>query len=396
MRAIHLPVWLGSVKRPRAKTFAALFALSIVSRALLITVIPLNANALLGSAQRVSLLYFGVSIVALLGSFSIPWLVHKIRRRRVFTLGCLATVAAMPLLASDTLTVFVLGMMFLVFAISCLEITFNLYLMDHIPREELGRFEPLRVFFAAGSWTLGPWLGVYLQKNVADWAPFACAAIGALVLCATFWILRLKENPAVAPAKGPPPRPTKYLHRFFGQPRLRLAWFLAMGRSAWWSMFFVFAPIYAVDSGLSPETGGAIVSLGAAAVFGAPLWGWVGRRFGFRRLLIGGYGLSALATYAIAVFAGIPDAGAMALVAAAVVTGIIDGAGNLPFLRAVHPWERPEMTTVFSTYRDMALLAPPGIFAVLLKVFALPAVFVASASFMVVLAVLSRYLPRRF
>ena len=91
-----------------------------------------------------------------------------------------------------------------------------------------------------------------------------------------------------------------------------------------------------------------------------------------------------------------PDAGAIALVAAAVVTGIIDGAGNLPFLRAVHPWERPEMTTVFSTYRDMALLAPPGIFAVLLKVFALPAVFVASASFMVVLAVLSRYLPRRF
>jgi MFS family permease len=161
-------------------------------------------------------------------------------------------------------------------------------------------------------------------------------------------------------------------------------------------MFFVFAPIYAVDSGLSAETGGAIVSLGAAAVFGAPLWGWVGRRFGFRRLLIGGYGLSALATYAIAVFAGIPDAGAMALVTAAVVTGIIDGAGNLPFLRAVHPWERPEMTTVFSTYRDMALLVPPGIFAVLLKVFALPAVFVASASFMVVLAAFSRYLPRRF
>jgi hypothetical protein len=86
----------------------------------------------------------------------------------------------------------------------------------------------------------------------------------------------------------------------------------------------------------------------------------------------------------------------MVLVAAAMVTGIIDGAGNLPFLRAVHPWERPEMTTVFSTYRDMALLVPPGIFAVLLKVFALPAVFVASASFMVVLAAFSRYLPRRF
>ena len=277
MRAIHLPVWLGTVKRPRARTFAVLFALTIMSRALLVTVIPLNANQILGSAQAVSLLYFAVSSFGLIGSLSVPWLVHRIRRRWVFTLGCVVAMAAAPLLANDALPVFVAGMMLHVLAAASLEITFNLYLMDHIPREELGRFEPLRVFFASGAWAVGPWLGVFLQKSVADWAPFAAAALGASLLCATFWFLRLKEDPAVAPAKGPPPRPTRYLRRFFGQPRLRLAWFLAMGRSAWWAMFFVYAPIFAVDSGLSPETGGAIVSLGMAAVFCAPLWGWVGR-----------------------------------------------------------------------------------------------------------------------
>ena len=35
---------------------------------------------------------------------------------------------------------------------------------------------------------------------------------------------------------------------------------------------------------------------------------------------------------------------------------MIDGAGNLLFLRAVHPYERSEMTTVFVSYRDVAQL----------------------------------------
>ena len=396
MRAIHLPVWLGTVKQPRAKTFAALFALTIASRALLVTVIPLSANQHLGSAEAVSLLYFGVSSFSLIGALVIPWLVHKIRRRRVFTLGCLATVGAVALMSHGHLLPFVLGMMLNVFAVACLEITFNLYLMDHIPRDELGRFEPLRVFSATLSWAVGPWLGVMLQGTVGPWAPYAAAGVAALVLCATFWFLRLRDNPAVAPAKGPPPLPTRFLKRYVSQPRLRLAWVLAAGRSAWWSMFFIYAPIYAVDSGLSPETGGAIVSLGMSAVFLAPLWGWVGRRYGFRRLLIVGYGLSALATYSIAIFAGLPDLAAVLLVTAALASGVIDGAGNLPFLRSVHSWERPEMTTVFSTYRDASMLVPPGVFALLLRFFPLPVVFVASASVMVVMAGLSRYLPKRF
>ena len=96
-----------------------------------------------------------------------------------------------------------------------------------------GRFEPLRLFFAAGSWVLGPWLGVYLKDEVAPWSTFALAGGTALALFGFFWFLRLTENPAVAPAKGPPPNPLRYLPRFFGQPRLRLAWLLAVGRSGW-------------------------------------------------------------------------------------------------------------------------------------------------------------------
>ena len=103
-----------------------------------------------------------------------------------------------------------------------------------------------------------------------------------------------------------------------------------------------------------------MVSLGLACAFLVPLWGWVGRRFGLRRLLMTAYGLSGLASIAVAAAMGLPLLGAGVLLVAALLTASIDGAGNIPFLRAVHPTERAEMTTVFATYRDAGQLLPPA------------------------------------
>lgn len=395
MRSVHLPVWLGTASASHARTFALLFSFSAFGRTLLVTLIPLQANALLGSALWVSLLYFAVSFVNLFVSLSIPWLVRRFRRRRVFSLGALALAAAPAALAYGTLPSLIAGMALQLFGWACVDISLNLYVMDHIPRQEMGRFEPKRLFYAAGIWAFGPWFGVYLQSELAHWLPYALAAAMALATLCYFWVLRLADDPAVAPAKGPPPNPFKYFKRFFEQPRLRLAWILAIGRAGWWAMFFVYAPIYAVESGLDPVTAGAIVSLGSAALFIVPLWGWVARRYGVRRLLMAGYGASGLITLAIASASGIPWLIAAVLIAAALLTGAIDGAGNVPFLRAVHPTERPEMTTVFATYRDVSQLAPPGVFAALLWLFSLPAVFVAGGFGMLITAYYARYLPRR-
>jgi MFS family permease len=395
LRNIHLPVWLGAPGLPRPATFIALFTLAVLPRTLLITVLPLEALAFLGSAQKFSVLYLCVSLLGLCGSLSIPWLVHRLRRRWVFSLGALSMASAALLFTFQAFPAFVAGMVLYVFAVASLEISLNLYLMDHVPRRELNRFEPLRVFFAGSAFTLGPWLGVYVRSHLDHGAPFALTGLAVLVLFGYFWFLRLTENPVVAPMKRPPPKPLVYLPRFFGQPRLRLAWVLAVGRSAWWSMFFIYAPIYAVTSGLGEVAGGAIVSAGSACVFLAPLWGRLGRRFGMRRLLVGGYVAGGLTTMAVTVIAGVPWLGAAALLLAAFATGSIDGAGNLPFLRAVHPLERPEMTAVFATYRDASQLAPPGVFSVLLRFFELPAVFAAGGAALLVLSYYARFIPRR-
>jgi hypothetical protein len=114
-----------------------------------------------------------------------------------------------------------------------------------------------------------------------------------------------------------------------------------------------------------------------------------------RRLLVCGYAAGGTATIVVALVMGVPWLGAGMLLFAALMTSIVDGAGNLPFLRAVHPHERPEMTTVFATYRDAGQLVPPGVFSLLLKVFELPAVFVAGGAALLVMSGLARYIPRR-
>jgi MFS family permease len=161
-------------------------------------------------------------------------------------------------------------------------------------------------------------------------------------------------------------------------------------------MFQIYAPIYAVKSGLGAEVGGAIVSIGLAWMWTVPLWEWLGRRWGLRRLLSIGYMATGLATITAALFMGTAWVGATALVLAGLAAEIIDGAGNSLFLRAVHAHERSEMTAVFASYRDVAQLAPPAVFAVILVAFELPAVFIAGGVMMIGLATLTRYIPYRF
>ena len=78
-----MPNFLEPLTRPGAAAFMALFTLDSMARALLITVLPLQAYALLADAQRVSVLYFGASAVGLWGALSVPWLVRAVGRRGV-------------------------------------------------------------------------------------------------------------------------------------------------------------------------------------------------------------------------------------------------------------------------------------------------------------------------
>jgi MFS family permease len=388
-----LPLTIGSLPARKALALLGLFFAPATAQAILLTVVPLEALHLLGSARAVTLLYLVAGVAAVAGRLSIPLLVHRFQRRLVFSLGTLLLASSALLQATGTLLGLGIGLALGIFAFACIEITSTLYMLDNVTRQELRHFEPTRIFASAGPWTLGPWFGVYLQQRVGFVTPFLLATAVALGLLGLFWSLRLSAREV--DTHRPAPRPLRYLPRFFRQKRLRLAWTLAAARSSWWSLFYVYAPIYAVTVGLGAETGGVLVSIGTGWIWLASFWGWLGRRYGLRALLVSAYLVTAVLSLCAALAFHAPWLGAVLLVTAAFCTEMIDGAGNLLFLRAVHPHERAEMTTVFASYRDAGQLLPPLASSVLLSLFALPSVLVAASAMMLAAARLARHIPRR-
>lgn len=377
--------------------FASFFFLSGFTQTIVLTVLPVTTLRVMGDAATVSVVYVAVGLAGFLGRLGIPVLTRVLHRVGVLMLGVGVLALSLLLIWTETRAGVVFGLILNVFAIACFEVVLTLHVLDYIPRPDLGRFEAIRIFYSALPWTVGPWLGVYLRENVGHWVPYAISVGMALLLLSAFRSLGFAGEPV---ARTPPRRrslsPALYLIRFFSQPRLRLGWALAVGRSSWWGMFQVYAPIFAIQSGLGAETGGAMVSVGVGWMWFVPLWGWLGRRYGLRRLLIAGYGSAAVVTIAAATLMGAPVIGAAMLVFAAFCTEIIDGAGNSLYLRAVHPYERSEMTAVFVSYRDFSQFAPPAVFSVVLTVFELPAVFVTGGLMMIGMTVLCRYIPKRF
>ena len=397
MRRIHSPVLLANVEDARARAFVVLFTCDAFARAVLISLVPLQAYDLLGAAQLVSVIYFLIGVVGFAANLAVPLVLHRTKRRWVLTLGAGAQMASALLLALGTTSSLIAGLALQALAMAVLDVVINLYLLDHIPRRGLNHFEPRRLLFAGAAFALGPWVGVYLNRNVSGSLPYIVAMLSTLTLLTYFWTLRLADNPSFEAAVAPPPSPLRFVSRFIAQPRLVLSWLLALGRNGWWVMNFIYTPIFVANAGFRPEVGGALVSLGLAPMLLVRVWGRIGQAIGIRNLLCLGYGLAGALSLAAAGAAALdtPVLSMALMCLAACSATVIDGAGNVPFLRAVHHYERAAMTSVFMTFRQVGSLVVPGALAIVLWVLPLWAVFAAGGLMALGMAGLSQYLPRR-
>lgn len=382
--------------QPGAFAFALLFAVESVSRATIVSVVPIQAYDLLQDEQKVSIFYFVVGSLGMCATLCAPILFQRLPRRFVYTLGALFLAAAMALFATHTLVGQAGGMFFRILGASTLSIALNLYIMEYIPKHGLVQSESLRLALGTFAWTFGPSLGVWLYVQFGVGAPFLWSAAWTLILIALFWYLRLSGSTAIRPGKTRPVNPIASIRRFIAQPRLRLAWLVAFGRSCYWTTFYVYTPILMVATGQGKLAGGIVVSLGNAVLISALWWGRLGTRIGVRPVVVASFILAALS----ALLAGLageghPWSAALFLLAGTIFAVALDAVGSTPFLRAVHAYERPQMNAVYRTYLDLSELLPPFVYAIILGFTGLGGVFVALGLFCAFCAWLSwRHLPR--
>lgn len=393
---VRHPIWLPAVRPAGARTFATLYGFESFARASVASVIPIQAYDLLKSEQSVSMLYTLVALLGLSATLFMPMLIERFSRRWIYTAGVLAIIVGSLLFLTATLPGQLLGMLARVMGASALSITLNLYIMDHIRKTEFIQSESLRMAWSTLGWTAGPTLGVFLYTRFGIVAPHAAVVLFATILLALFWYYRLGDNQLIRPGKSRAVNPLANIGRFIAQPRLRLAWVIAFGRSCFWTTFFVYGPILMVVTGEGELAGGLLVSAGNALLFTAVFWGRAGKRFGARNIMT----LAFIAMTAMLFAAGFcgesfPVATGGFLLCCAFFAIALDALGSTAFMRSVRSFERSQMSAVYRTYLDLSELIPPLVYSVVLAFFGLGSVFATLGVFCAICGIFVwRYLPK--
>lgn len=392
-RSLDIPV---PARKAGAKTLAAIFAGESLLRSMNVTVIPLQAYDLLGTSQRVSIVATTVSATVLVTTLLLPVMLRGVRRRWVYTLGIGLVMAAALLFASHTIGGQVAGAYLRGLGAAVMSVALSLYIMDHIPRTDLTWSEPLRLAFSTVSWTIGPGTGAWVFTQYGPiWAQMTVLAVG-LVLLGGFWIARLVDSITLPPGNLSGFNPLSNAIAFIRQPRLRLAWAIAFARSCFWSGMFIYSPLFFVEGGLSKTTAGLLLSASQMALPASLLFGKIATRKGVRWVIALCFSAMAVLCVAAGLFgeARIVFAAAALLLASFFSTGL-DGVGGIPFLRAVRPRQRREMTSVYRTYIEFSDLLPGFIFMGLLLAFPTGIVFIVLSGLMLFMALLVwNYLPK--
>ncbi|MGV6802830.1 MAG: MFS transporter [Ruegeria sp.] len=394
MHERRIPEWVRHAPAPSVREFGLLAGFEAIVRGILISVFPLAMYRALGDAPAVSLVYFLVGIVSLLAGLLVPYLIRFVPRRWAYSGGCIMFMAG-ALLAIDGRPEAVVGALALnTVAAVVTFICYNAYVLDYISKIELGRCETSRMFYSALGWTAGPMAGVLLME-VWPPAPFVISAAAAVAMLIMFWAMRLGDGKLITKARGQAKNPLAFLPRFFAQPRLVAGYLFAMIRSCGWWIYVVYLPIFAIQNGLGEQLGGILLSATNAMLFAAPLiLRWVQGR-SLRSAVRVGFAACAVCFLSAAGLSGWPVAAVSALVLGSVWLIVLDICAGLPFLMAVKPSERTEMSAIYSSYRDVSGILTPGVATLVLLVTPVAGVFAAGGmALMGAWAVAARLHPR--
>ena len=373
----RIPEWLRHAPTPSVRRVAVLAGTEAMARGILISVFPILMYRAFQDASLVSQIFFLLGVLSMIWGLLVPWLARFVPRRWLYSLGGAAYIASAVVATFGGGQLIAVALMMNMAATVTVFVCFNAYVLDYIASVELGQCETLRMFYSAAAWTIGPVGGVWLMQWWEP-GPFLVSGIAAASLLVVFWWMRLGNGKLIIKARAPTPNPVAYLMRFFAQPRLVAGWLFAVLRSCGWWVYVVYVPVFAIESGLGESVGGTVLSISNSMLFLTPLMLKWTQRHSVRHAVRVGFLCSGLAFIAATFVAAAPWLTVALLMAGSAFLVLLDICGGLPFLMAVKPSERTEMSAVYSSFRDISGILTPGATWLVLLVAPLAGAFAAA------------------
>lgn len=394
MHERRIPEWLRHAPAPSVRGFAVLAGIEAIARGILISVFPLIIYRALQDVGVVSKVYFFIGLSSLMIGLLVPYTIRYVPRRWVYAAGTIMFAIGALVACFEAPIAVVLGLSFTTFATVTIFVCFNAYVLDYVSKIELGKLETSRLFYSALGWTVGPVLGVVL---FGWWrpAPFLVAAIAAFAMLLVFLVMRLGDGKLITKSRAAPANPFAYFRRFAEQPRLITGWTFAVIRSCGWWVYVVYLPIYALENGLGEQLGGIALSVSNGALFLTPFIFRFIQRKSVKKAVKIGFLISGLLFLVAGAPHGSPPIAVVCLMAGSFFLILLDVCAGLPFLLAVKPSERTEMSAIYSSFRDVSGILTPGAAWLVLLVSRISGLFVAGGTGLIMAWVLANKLHPR-
>ena len=371
-------------------------SLEIFARALLVSITPLIALKALGNKESVAHAYLVASLFTLCITLNFNRLESWLARRWVLTLAGAMLGLFVSFTYSGHPVLFTLGIGFRSAAASMFIACLTLYIMDYVARKQLALIESRRMAYSGIVWLIGPFLGSWLWGLELYFIPFALSLSCVATLLTFFWYLRLDDNPAIPENNQQPVKSAfKAVPRYFSQKYLRIAYFITLIRAVFWSSLFIYGPIYVIESGLPTWAAGVLLSGVSGVLLFSQFIRRLAERFTTRLIITMGFFMGGIAQIGLGILGEPIPIGVALWCFGAIGMTCIDVLCNLVFMRLVKPYERTDMTMVFSTWREAADLIAPLTITLLTLLFPFWVYYVVLGLVLLGMSVIAMQLPKR-
>ncbi|MCB0019212.1 MAG: MFS transporter [Anaerolineales bacterium] len=392
---IRRPLFLSQLSNDVGGSLARLSGLDGFARATLVSVIPLVALKAFGSKDVIASVYFASTIFTLIFTINLAYLERLLTRRGLVTLGGLFLIVSVLLFSVGRPVLFALGIGLRSAGASMFSVCMSLYIMAYIGKKELAQNESRRMVLVGLAWLVAPSLGGWLYAEYRPVVVYTFTGIIAAAVIGYFWWLRLGHDEVIRAGTLRAENPLKSVRRYWAQPRLRLAYLIALSRACFWSALFVYGPIYVVEADLPVWLGGVLLSMASGLLLLSPAVRWLADRFGTRQVLMGCSVLVGGSLLALGLLGESQPLGILFWFVGSLGAATMDVLSNIPFMRLVRPRERTAMTMVFTTWRETSSLLTQALVFLTLLVAPFWVFYLLLAVLQLATAWGTSYLPRR-
>ena len=223
------------------------FIVSIAS-AFVSTIWAVYMDSFLQSVVLVGFISAGLTLVSFFSYFIFIPVIEKIDKTKIYFFTLLLFAITYFLFSINTKFYFFIILAVIITILATLRVTsFGIIVKDKSGDKHLSRNEGLIYTFLNVAWVIGPLIAGYLSEKFGVSLIFTLSAIFILISATLFKISKIK-NPHIM--KNIDGNLVKNFIDFFKDKKRIKSYILGGGVNLWWTLIYVFVPLYIIRSGL--------------------------------------------------------------------------------------------------------------------------------------------------